>query len=205
VKKTALFFQLFSRLLLSYVLVILVLATPFSIRVFQIFSQRLQPSFLDSEKFGLATDQATKIVWGSNEKGMYTQEEYAHLRDVTQLMKIICGIGGVFVLLCFLTRKIPQVGLLSELKVIGVSVFILSLVAAVFFPLVFETFHQLFFPQGNYSFPQDSYLIQVFPPVFWLLNFLALQIGVLFSLALQYWWGKLSMQKKENFDILQKP
>ena len=66
-----------------------------------------------------------------------------------------------------------------------ISVFILlGLVCVIFFEFFFEVFHQVFFPQGNYSFPANSLLIQAFPLPFWMI-----MTGLILGLLVVSWIG----------------
>src|SRR3989338_5239926 len=54
-----------------------------------------------------------------------------------------------------------EVSHLEDVKsVMGITDYLFSLTA---FDLAFTLFHNLFFPQGNWTFPSDSLLIRTFP------------------------------------------
>ena len=48
------------------------------------------------------------------------------------------------------------------------GIVVAGVISAVAFDAVFEIFHQVFFPGGNYSFdPRTDHLVQLFPFAFW--------------------------------------
>lgn len=57
------------------------------------------------------------------------------------------------------------------------------LVGLIPFPLLFVIFHGIFFPQGNWIFPPDHMIVQIYPPHFWFLmaKTLAARIFILSS------------------------
>jgi uncharacterized membrane protein len=58
------------------------------------------------------------------------------------------------------------------------------LITLVPFSFTFEKFHELFFPQGNWQFPTDSWLISHFSEQF----FLGAAIAWFGAAALSLWW-----------------
>ena len=105
----------------------------------------------------------------------YTSDEYSHLIDVKKVMKLI-DIVFYLSLLAFtsiitLTRKNP---LLQRkiFKIAGttvVSILLLLVFLSIFaFNDLFTLFHQIFFPQGNWIFANDSLLITTFPIEFFI-------------------------------------
>ena len=64
---------------------------------------------------------------------------------------------------------------------------LVGFIVLVAFGPLFHLFHEILFPQGNWQFPSDSLLIQVFPQLFWVVSALFLLafiliVGVLFRL-----------------------
>ncbi len=128
----------------------------------------------------------------------YTEQEIAHLVDVKQLMGIMDYIfySLLLVLTLILTycRKNKEV-ITKMLKYGGISVIavelILFLLVLISFNSSFTAFHHLFFPQGNWTFPADSLLIQTFPLQFFVkisqtLLFQAFLGGIIFILISLY-------------------
>ncbi|HLC98189.1 MAG TPA: DUF1461 domain-containing protein [Candidatus Nanoarchaeia archaeon] len=99
-----------------------------------------------------------------------TPEERSHLADVERVMT---GINAVFyalllalTLLLTYTWKQPQ----FQKKLFrfgGITTLAFGIILLFFilfsFTSSFTLFHQLFFPQGNWLFPESSFLIQMFP------------------------------------------
>ncbi len=114
----------------------------------------------------------------------YTSTELTHLQDVKRVMALadlfFYG-SGVIVLgfILYFRRRLQQLQDLLNWGGITTVVFLLFfLVAALFkFDLVFTWFHQIFFPQGNWTFPLGSLLIQIFPLSFF--TTVSMTIGIL--------------------------
>lgn len=102
----------------------------------------------------------------------YAEQELSHLRDV---QKVMDKVDFVFYLLLIAvvslfsfswraktSRAFLRWGGLTTLAVVGIVLLFLLLS----FTSVFTLFHQLFFPQGNWLFPEESLLIRTFPQEF---------------------------------------
>src|SRR3989338_3438513 len=128
----------------------------------------------------------------------YTEPELSHLEDVKRVMTFA---EVVFYSLLLLTSLILTyyrrekhfiITLLRYAGITTVSLLIVLLTAvAVSFTSSFTFFHQLFFPQGNWTFPADSMLIQAFPLEFFItisrnIFLQAFLIGSLFILVSYY-------------------
>lgn len=95
-----------------------------------------------------------------------TENESKHMFDVRKL--IVIGsflLLGLSILLLWLWEHIEHriVVLLSPL---AFFTFIIPAIGYSHFDIVFEWFHKLFFPQGNYTFPLNSVLITTYPAEF---------------------------------------
>jgi hypothetical protein len=127
------------------------------------------------------------ILFKNEGTGILTHQEVSHLNDVRVLvykfavLALVCGVLFFFFKQRHLGGEINQEFYLS---IAGVLVF-LTIILATIFPFFFEEFHQVLFPQGNYAFSADSLLIQTYPPMFWLLEFVFWQGGVIAWLLLQ--------------------
>lgn len=100
----------------------------------------------------------------------FTANEQAHLHDVRRLLFVAGGlffIGIVVLMTHWFTLTYPErLGILLTPLLITLQTTPLILTTS--FSLLFERFHQIFFPQGNYAFPVDSLLIQTYPESFFL-------------------------------------
>lgn len=137
---------------------------------------------IPKENITAATQSAWRIVLLDDvDTSPFSVEEFKHLQDVH---KIIAGFYVVSAAIIIISRqrkkRMNRRGYIVAATVVGT----VTVIAALLFPFFFNTFHQVFFPQGNYTFPVNSLLIQAFPLPFWFLNFLILQIGVI---ALLLW------------------
>jgi len=95
---------------------------------------------------------------------IFDAQEQSHLNDVSVLIRIALI---VFAIIC---------GLLLYLKPnartiyygAGLLTAVLLLLALLPFDKLFTSFHQVFFPQGNWQFALDSTLIQFYPFTFFM-------------------------------------
>jgi len=142
----------------------------------------------------------------------FDDNEISHMKDVRALLKNIFVLSvscltlflTTFFLLIFLNKRAPckRIGLVflwSSLIVL--AIYVLLFIMSTNFSSLFDRFHQVFFPHGNYIFPQDSLLIIMFPFEFFYQFFirLALSSSVLagFVLLLGIIFSVIS-KKKEN-------
>ncbi len=182
------------RLVMSYGVMVAFLAAPPVTILNQnvVYSiQQLLPDLFVEQKLSAATRyegtvEALHIVLtGQVGGGVFSDAEVNHLIDVHRLF-----LTGSFVIACAVVLSILidknivhlLVGRANRIAIKVITLF--TGVNVLIFPLAFELFHRFLFPHGNYSFPPDSVLIQCFPPVFWLLNFVLLQLGV----SALLWW-----------------
>lgn len=105
----------------------------------------------------------------------YTSSELSHLKDVQNIMKMMDYLFYFSLLVCTLIvtfyRKKKEK--LSKLFLYGGSVtvtlvILILLSSLISFNVVFTLFHRIFFPQGNWTFPAESLLIQIFPEGFFM-------------------------------------
>ncbi len=128
-----------------------------------------------------AVDSLSYTLFGSlPDQENFTQSELSHLRDVGKIIWIFWGVTCCFILA---VPKSMESDLIREkwarlrwlvLAFLGG----LALITIFFFPVIFASFHLILFPQGNFSFPVESTLIQTFPPGFWLTEFIAFYVLV---------------------------
>ncbi|MDZ7838159.1 MAG: DUF1461 domain-containing protein [Actinomycetota bacterium] len=129
----------------------------------------------------------------------FTLQEISHLKDVRVLTNwllavfyISAALFAVSLVMLFYSNKAKFIRSAGWSLVTGTSLVMILLVFLYLFSsnfmFLFEKFHQIFFPQGNYIFPADSLLITLFPMGFFYQYFLKLitasGIMWLFSLLL---------------------
>jgi integral membrane protein (TIGR01906 family) len=126
-------------------------------------------------------------VHGKDSLHYFTPAEQSHLADVKSLIQagfLVYGLAIIILVLCIVflvreqvvrvkkrlvyTRAVKSISkmLLAAAIITLVLVVILALLSSSDFSGVFSAFHQVFFPQGNYTFPDDSLLITLFPQQF---------------------------------------
>jgi integral membrane protein (TIGR01906 family) len=113
--------------------------------------------------------------------------EVQHLRDVRQLLWLTFLLGSLALLAIVVLvvrsadrdQVVAAVGLGGA--VVAATVVVVGLVGVLAFDPLFELFHQVFFPQGDWAFdPGSQRLVQLYPFRFWQL--MAAALGVLMVL-----------------------
>lgn len=112
---------------------------------------------------------------------VFNTEEKSHLQDVKELIR--------YAVITFLLTIIALIYCGFNPKA-GTILLIILLAASIIMPFdtLFTKFHQIFFPQGNWTFPPESTLIQFYPASFFAtyglsIGIFALFISLLFSIA----------------------
>ena len=104
----------------------------------------------------------------------FNSNEISHLDDVRSLLKNILTFFYVslilLLVLCFLLFEKNYPVFFKNISLVAIisssSMFLILLVLYFFgnnFIALFENFHYVFFPQGNWAFPQGSLIITIFP------------------------------------------
>ena len=100
----------------------------------------------------------------------YTDLEKSHLEDVKQVMKRLDYVFYLSLLICtliFTYHKRDKIKIKKLFYYGGVTILvslgILLLLLIINFNYVFTSFHEIFFPQGNWIFSASSLIIQTFP------------------------------------------
>ena len=139
---------------------------------------------------------------GEKVAGDYTSLEFAHMDDVKRIMErinyvvYICLISVLGIIFYYRKDK-------KELSYLGYYGGIISVLGGVLlllmmifsFNLVFNVFHQIFFPQGNWQFPTEALLIQTFPLDFFISLSVKIFLLALF-LGLMFWGTGYYLRKK---------
>ncbi|MCL2818774.1 MAG: TIGR01906 family membrane protein [Actinomycetia bacterium] len=165
---------------------IYILSSPLAVRAMIMATQG--DSNLSRQQRLDAADLTTRFVRsGSREEAMtafYREDiksgalSIRHLEDVhavfqhTWVLGAICALLVVSILIEtyqkmwweWLRLALRITAGLCLIVPIFVSLFILAT-----FDSLFTSFHKLFFPQGNWQFASDSFLIQIFPEQFWMM------------------------------------
>lgn len=116
-------------------------------------------------------EQTIDFLNGNQELSLnYSESEFSHLVDVKELMQGFDILFYLLLLFCTLTltyykrkqenlKKILYYGGILTLSLAGV----ILILVIVNFNFAFTFFHSILFPQGNWLFPENSLLIQIFP------------------------------------------
>lgn len=113
--------------------------------------------------------------------------EVQHLRDVRQLLwwTFVVAALALIAILVLLERSVDGDQVMAAIglggALVAVTVVIAAIVGVVAFDPLFELFHQVFFPQGDWAFdPGTQRLVQLYPFRFW--QVMAAALGVLMVL-----------------------
>ena len=138
----------------------------------------------------------------------FFENELCHLTDVrillgwVLLLTYIAGIFSLFVVTFLRDKQFVRHSLLAA----GISCLALPFIGGIFiyffFDPTFVLFHEIFFPQGNWSFPSDTLIISTFPGHYWqtagLLLMAFFMIGGCILTALSRFCGKMYAQSVTN-------
>jgi hypothetical protein len=111
---------------------------------------------------------------GPDQQAFYDPTEASHLRDARSLLYLLLGAGAIsgIGIVAALARRPDRrsiwrgIGRGGAAVVIGVV--ILAIGGLLAFGPLFELFHRVFFPGGNYAFdPRTQRLVQLYPFAFW--------------------------------------
>lgn len=103
----------------------------------------------------------------------FTTQEVSHLHDVYfwyHRIQMFLNFGAIFswgVLVVAIYKRKIQPSLLYSASLMLNVVILLCALGLLVFNSFFVTFHEVLFPQGNWQFPAESVLIQIFPESFW--------------------------------------
>lgn len=114
----------------------------------------------------------------------YDASEVQHLRDVRQLLWLtfLVAAVGLVATLVVLERSADRDEVLAAIGLggatVAVVVAVVGVVGVLAFDPLFELFHQVFFPQGDWAFdPGHQRLVQLYPMAFW--QVMAASLGLL--------------------------
>jgi integral membrane protein (TIGR01906 family) len=128
--------------------------------------------------------------------GLFNEKEISHLKDVRVLVRGLSLVGNlsglIFIFsILFLTSQNERMGILisniftGSLTTLILIVFFLFL-SFISFNFLFIKFHEIFFPQGNWTFYLQDSLIQLYPRKFWVDSTLIILILTLIETILLF-------------------
>ena len=117
-----------------------------------------------------------RITTGADNALAFTDAEVNHMHDVKWVLLIATMAVAVFVLITLfssLSLRERAPGMIRRSLFTGTwitlgLIVVLGVVGAFGWEWLFTTFHQVFFPQGNWEFSVRSTLIRLYPPQFWI-------------------------------------
>lgn len=163
-------------------------------------------AFRSLTEHGQSRGELQNRVWVSAAPALFEREalrvfdEVAHLEDVRVvvgglLRAAVLGLAVVGLAGALALRR-PTLSRMLRTSLGRGGVLTLALVALVGLGVAtgwertFVLFHELLFPQGNWAFPADSLLIQLFPDRFWFEAAVALVGLTCVEAAALAWWGR---------------
>ena len=139
----------------------------------------------------LNTEQKISVLAGlkdSTGQTVYTPSEISHLQDVNKVIEVasivwyvVCGLSIAFLIWMMVTKSWAQIrhgffwGAILTI-VLMITVVVLMVLS---FNTLFEKFHTIFFPQGNWTFSATSGLIRLFPLPLWVNAFILISVYAL--------------------------
>ena len=117
-----------------------------------------------------------RVTTGADNTLAFTQAEVNHMHDVKWVLLIATvAVAVLFLLTLFssisLRERAPGTirrSLFSGAWITLGLIMVLGVVGVFGWEWLFTTFHQVFFPQGNWEFSVRSSLIRLYPPQFWI-------------------------------------
>jgi len=127
----------------------------------------------------------------------YQPSEAAHLRDARFVLYAfaLLSLTAAALALINLTRRRRDAAAWRALGrgagALAAGVAVVGILFALTFDLMFELFHRLFFPGGNWAFdPTSQRLVQLYPIAFWQVTVGALAVLAIAGGALVWWVGR---------------
>jgi len=115
----------------------------------------------------------------------YAADEIAHLRDARLLLWLLLGAAavGALALVTRLARARDRAatwrGIARGGAIAALATIVIGVIGLLAFDPLFELFHRVFFPGGNWAFdPGTSRLVRLYPYAFWQLAATGLGVGV---------------------------
>jgi integral membrane protein (TIGR01906 family) len=121
---------------------------------------------------------------------IFSSNEVVHMADVAALVKqgfyVLVIVFFILILLYIFFKFLGSPEVFYKLFRSGaifsmILLFVLALLILIDFTVNFLYFHNIFFPQGNFIFPEDSLLIQIFPERFFKEIMIYIFMGAVFT------------------------
>lgn len=133
-----------------------------------------------------------RLTTGADNTLAFTEAEVNHMHDVKWVLLIATvAVAALFLLTLFssisLRERAPGTirrSLFSGAWITLGLIAVLGVVGVFGWEWLFTTFHQVFFPQGNWEFSVRSSLIRLYPPQFWIDAAIAVAVLVAVQITL---------------------
>lgn len=126
----------------------------------------------------------------------YSADERAHMRDVRVVLYgflVVAAVSAVGLAALAVRRKLDRPFMRSVGRggsALAIGSVVVGAVALVAFDAVFELFHRLLFPGGNFSFDSSQRLVQLYPYAFWQLTGAALGVLLIAGGGAAWWLAR---------------
>ncbi|MAF34515.1 hypothetical protein CMO91_01590 [Candidatus Woesearchaeota archaeon] len=149
-------------------------------------------SFGVGEPDKAANSMIAYFLWREKLDLELTDDERSHMADVKDVMHSVTAAFALLLWLtvgCMLLLPNKRAALLVASRQ-GIWLLAPLALIMVFFSRSFIWFHEWFFPQGNYTFPPDSYLIRLLPEIFFVDMLLMIVLLYVVSCWLLQLWAQ---------------
>lgn len=169
--------------------IFMVIWQPFLIHRVQSLAYTFSPPGVEGDVVVEGTQRALLIATrgtSSQNDVFFTVDEVNHLNDVAAiyqtarvLLAVIAFSSLLFLLFEISRMKVTRDDFHLASRILGILI-VTVIGSLVLFPFFFVTFHKTLFPGGNWAFPSDALLIQLFPEDFWKIMMMAIIAGLAF-------------------------
>lgn len=179
---------------------IILLLTPL---LFYSFNVNFYTSKVENQNLETIQNVYEFLKWKNQLNNMFTDNEKSHMQDVKEIfyivfiVEILAFMFFLFLLMFYVFNK--QSFYIVSWLLYGswltlITIILLYLLLIIDFEFLFRIFHEVFFPQGNWTFDWSSTLIKLFPWYF----FQTLVTRFLFVCLLISWvifWNSVYFKK----------
>jgi hypothetical protein len=126
----------------------------------------------------------------------YTPDEVAHLMDARLVLYLFVGlaVAALVLIVAALVHRPHDARRWRSVARGGAGLAVGTVVVGVIgyfaFDPLFELFHRVFFPGGNWEFPADSNMIRLYPYAFWQITAAALGIWCVVVGGVVWWFAR---------------
>jgi uncharacterized membrane protein len=159
-------------IVVSIFLIFVIIMTCFNFYLFSnSFHNNLINLYSTNETYIQIDQNVTRYVTGFDGTldAPFNRNEQSHLEDVRKIIfieEIIYVILLVSLLVFIMTGQVHPIRQMKVATLIMVIFIFLLLFLMNFFNEFFTIFHKVLFPQGNWMFPSDSLMIQIYHEIF---------------------------------------